>query len=263
MALAFLNRCIFRATSSGTGAFVPASAITGYKMPGDCNDPAVVTNATYRYFAQSDDLSQYEVGYGVWNGTNLARTVILESSNSDAIVTFSAAPRVAMGGPLAQEILHDVVFDTGNISTPTAEIEFGVELSVYSDVQIITENLQIGTASTPPTRALLQVNIDSGDPITDFIEFNFENSYLADDGYFTGNARVQLEPDMYTMYRLFVSNDGAKEHSADTVSAFPMSDGGLTNFNLIAVDDSGSGSPVNFVAGRLYVIGRRRPILPA
>lgn len=103
MALSFLNRVVWRASSGGTGDFVVASAITGYLVPADALNPAVVDGDTYTYFAQSDDLTQWEIGTGTYDvaSTTIFRSNILDSSNAGSIVTFSAAPSVFMGGPLA------------------------------------------------------------------------------------------------------------------------------------------------------------------
>ena len=94
--MSLLNECYFRAVSSGTGNFVVSSAITGFYTPAQCTNPAVVDGAIYYYRAESDDLTQYESGYGAYtvSSTTLARTTILQSSNAGAAVNFTAAPRV-------------------------------------------------------------------------------------------------------------------------------------------------------------------------
>jgi hypothetical protein len=105
MALSFLNGCIFRATSGGTGPWVVASAVTGYDVPADCTNPVVVDGATYRADIRSDDNTQWMITSGTWDvGTDTYTVVdILSSSNGGSAVTFSAAPSVAMGGALAQD----------------------------------------------------------------------------------------------------------------------------------------------------------------
>lgn len=142
MALAFLNRCIWRATSGGTGDFVVASAISGYKVPEDCANPAVVDGATYRYFAESDDKTQWEIGYGVYTTANdtLTRATVLDSSTGSK-VNFSAAPKVHMGGPLAQEMHWDVLGDT-TVSSPVPTIEHPVDFNKYGAIKFLVLNLQ-------------------------------------------------------------------------------------------------------------------------
>jgi hypothetical protein len=131
MALAFLNNCIFRAASNGTGSFVHASAITGYQEPDDCTNPSVVDGATYRYDARSDDNSQWEVGYGVYTASSdtLTRATILASSNAGAAVSFSAAPSVAMGGALAQDQVPSWIdFTYEPASNPTLDLQFTITM---------------------------------------------------------------------------------------------------------------------------------------
>lgn len=94
MAVNFLNGTLFRANSGGTGAFVPASAITGYRNFSTAL--GAVVSDTYRYRAESDDLSQWEIGYGVWNGTNLTRVVTQNSAGNTSAINFTIAPRVGI-----------------------------------------------------------------------------------------------------------------------------------------------------------------------
>lgn len=90
----FLNVVRFNATSSGTGDFVVASATTGYQTPAGAG---AVNGTVYSYRAESADLSQWEIGSGVYTtgSTTLARTTIVASSTGSK-VNFSAAPTVAV-----------------------------------------------------------------------------------------------------------------------------------------------------------------------
>lgn len=124
MALKFLNRCGFRATSSGNGSFVVASALTGMQVPEDAASPAVVDGATYRYFAESDDKTQWEIGTGVYTTSDdtLTRAAITDnSSGGTSALSFSAAPQVFMGGPLANEIAF---FGEEILTTGGSPVEF-------------------------------------------------------------------------------------------------------------------------------------------
>lgn len=90
----FVNRCWFRAASSGSGTFTVSSAITGYLTPAQAD---AVNGALYSYVAESNDLTEWEVGYGIYtaSGTTLSR-LVLKSSNSNSAVSFTAAPKVAL-----------------------------------------------------------------------------------------------------------------------------------------------------------------------
>lgn len=88
--------CKFTAVSSGTGDFVVSAAITGYQTPASAG---AVDGKTYRYRAESSDLSQWEVGYGTYtvSSTTLARsTVLFNSSGTTSKISFSSAPNVGI-----------------------------------------------------------------------------------------------------------------------------------------------------------------------
>jgi len=91
----FVDVCRFTPASSGTGDFVVSAAVTGYLTPAGAS---AVNGNTYHYRAESADLSQWEVGEGVYTSgtTTLARTTIFFSSSGGAKVSFSAVPQVAL-----------------------------------------------------------------------------------------------------------------------------------------------------------------------
>jgi hypothetical protein len=101
----FVNVCRFTAVSSGTGDFVVSTAVTGYQTPALAG---AVNAAVYRYRAESNDLSEWEVGYGAYTSgtTTLARTTVLYNSagtgtgsgqsGAGSKISFSAAPQVAV-----------------------------------------------------------------------------------------------------------------------------------------------------------------------
>lgn len=83
----------FNPVSAGTADFVYSGSVTGYTNPTGLTD-----GKTYRYRAESGDLSQWEWGSGVWTAgtTTLARTTVLLSSNSNSKVSFTVAPQVSI-----------------------------------------------------------------------------------------------------------------------------------------------------------------------
>jgi hypothetical protein len=102
--MAFADVVRFTATSSGTGDFVVSSAVTGYQTPALAG---ATDGTTYKYRAESVDLSQWEVGVGTYatGTTTLARTTVLYNSSGTGTasgqsgagskISFSAAPQVA------------------------------------------------------------------------------------------------------------------------------------------------------------------------
>jgi hypothetical protein len=91
---AFLNVCRFNPTAGGTTDWTYSSAVNGYQSPAAAN---VVNGRLYKYRAESADLSQWELGEGVYNSGVLTRaTVLFNSSGSTSKINFSTAPQVAI-----------------------------------------------------------------------------------------------------------------------------------------------------------------------
>lgn len=92
----FLTRCKFNPTAGGTTDWTVSSAVTGFLTP---VGSGAVDGKTYRYVAESADLSQWEVGYGVCasTGTVIPRTTVLyNSSGTTSKINFASAPQVTI-----------------------------------------------------------------------------------------------------------------------------------------------------------------------
>ena len=88
MALVLKDRVKETTTTTGTGTYTLAGAVTGFEAFSS------VGNGNTTYYACSDG-TDFEVGIGTYtaSGTTLARTTILQSSNSDNAVDWSAGTR--------------------------------------------------------------------------------------------------------------------------------------------------------------------------
>mgnify|MGYP003626901758 CR=1 FL=1 len=87
MALVLKDRVKEQTTTTGTGAVTLGGAISGF------DTFAAVGNSNTTYYAiVSQSANEWEVGIGTYtaSGTTLSRDTILESSNSDSAVNFSA-----------------------------------------------------------------------------------------------------------------------------------------------------------------------------
>lgn len=92
----FLTACRFNPTAGGTTDWTFSSAVSGYQSP---TAAVVVNGTTYRYRAESADLTQWEVGEGPYNtGTGvLSRTTVkFNSSGGTSKINFSTTPQVAI-----------------------------------------------------------------------------------------------------------------------------------------------------------------------
>lgn len=88
MALVIKDRVKETTTTTGTGTITLAGASTGYQSF------SVIGNGNTTYYAIVGG-SEWEVGIGTYtsSGTTLARTTVLESSNSNNLVNFSAGTK--------------------------------------------------------------------------------------------------------------------------------------------------------------------------
>jgi hypothetical protein len=126
MALVLKDRVKETTTTTGTGSFSLAGAVTGYDSFGQIG----TGNTTY-YAVYLDGGSEWEVGIGTYTApSTLSRDTILASSNSGSIVTFSAGQKTIWcdypagkavytdaAGSISQPIVN-ISGITGDISTP-------------------------------------------------------------------------------------------------------------------------------------------------
>lgn len=101
-------------TSTGTGTITLAGAAVGYQSF------SVIGNGNNTYYTIAGG-SQWEVGIGTYtsSGTTLSRDTVLESSNSNALVNFSAGTKeVFVTYPAERSVFAlgaGVTSDTGSI----------------------------------------------------------------------------------------------------------------------------------------------------
>ena len=88
MALVLKDRLKEITTTTGTGTYTLAGAVTGFEAFSQ------IGNGNTTYYCCTDG-SDFEIGIGTYasSGTTLARTTILQSSNSDNAVSWSSGTR--------------------------------------------------------------------------------------------------------------------------------------------------------------------------
>ena len=88
MALVLKDRLKETTTTTGTGTYTLAGAVTGFEAFSQ------VGNGNTTYYCCTDG-TDFEIGIGTYAsaGTTLARTTILQSSNSDNAVSWSSGTR--------------------------------------------------------------------------------------------------------------------------------------------------------------------------
>lgn len=105
MALRWADRILESSTTTGTGAFTLAGAITGYRRFADVPSMATSDTCYYCIFAvdsNGNPSGDWETGLGTYSSANtLTRTTPSASTNGDAAVNFGAGTKYVMLTPTA------------------------------------------------------------------------------------------------------------------------------------------------------------------
>ena len=145
-------------TTTGTGTYTLAGAVTGFETFGSIGN----TNTTYYCCT---DGTNFEVGVGTYtsSGTTLARTTILQSSNSDSAVNWSAGTRqIFCTLPAEKSVIEDasnnvsiagVLTSTGLTIGSAAITE--AELEILDGANVTTTELNIIDGDTSATGTTL------------------------------------------------------------------------------------------------------------
>ena len=107
MALVLKDRVKETTTTTGTGTYTLAGAVSGFEAFSE------VGNGNTTFYCCTDG-TDFEIGVGTYtaSGTTLARTTILQSSNSDAAVNWTSGTRTLFCTLPAEKIIH-----TDNLQT--------------------------------------------------------------------------------------------------------------------------------------------------
>ena len=134
MALVVKDRVQETSTTTGTGTFTLAGAVTGFDAF------SVIGDGNTTYYAIVGG-SQWEVGLGTYtlSGTTLARTTVLASSNAGALVSFTSGTKdVFVTYPSEQSVHQD--------QTLTAYVP-----QVAASNGLVLNNGTVSTSYTIPT----------------------------------------------------------------------------------------------------------------
>ena len=156
MALVVKDRVKETTTTTGTGTVTLAGAVTGFQT-----FTAVLSDGDTTYYCiVHRDTAEFEAGLGTFtaSGTTLARTTILESSNSGNAVNFTSGTKdVFITYPAEKSVYLDAsdVLSVGNISTTgylRGPSTFTIDPATHGDntgTLVIAGNLQVdGTTTT-------------------------------------------------------------------------------------------------------------------
>jgi hypothetical protein len=138
-------------TTSGTGTLTLSGAVTGY-----VTFNSSFTNGDVVFYTIDDGLGNWEIGAGTIGTNTLARTTVIESSNSNALVPFSSgAKRVFCTAP-SRTLLPDQTSNSGKILTTdgTTPSWATAASGTVTAVSVTSANGFAGTSSGGATPAL-------------------------------------------------------------------------------------------------------------
>lgn len=191
MALIWNDRVLETSTTTGTGAFTLAAAITGYQR----FSAVCAVNDTFYYSIFAVDVNgnpsgDWETGLGTYSGTDtLARTAVSKSSNSNNAVNFAAGTKWILLSPIAAvqpsafalTLLDDATaaaarttlgIDSSNvklteslivaISDETTALTTGTAKVTFRMPYAFTLSAVRASVTTAPTGATLTIDINEG-----------------------------------------------------------------------------------------------------
>lgn len=160
-------------TTTGTGAVTLAGAVTGFQA-----FSAVMANADTCWYCIAGG-SEWEIGLGTWNtGGTLTRTTILQSSNADAAVNFSAGSKdVFITAPADKAMVQDNLGGETQImdgQTPIAAARFFYNAvgSYNGYLQHAIQNKSSGTSAS--TDYIVTTN--TGSDTAEYADFGINGS---------------------------------------------------------------------------------------
>jgi len=168
MALVVNDRVKETSTTTGTVTFNLDGAVTGFET----FSSAIGNGNTTYYAIEIPNTTEFEVGLGTIAAGTLARTTVISSSNSDALVNFSAGTKnVFCTLPASKAVIEDA---SNNVTLPA-------DLTVDTNtLHVDSSNNRVGINTTSPTQAL---TIDGGNLAKiQFLGGGFQSIYYGDSG---------------------------------------------------------------------------------
>ena len=125
MALVVNDRVKETSTTTGTGTFTLAGAVTGFET-----FSSAIGNGNTTYYAISlQGGAEFEVGLGTVAAGTIARTTVISSSNSDSAVDFSAGTKdVFCTLPASKAVFKDASGDIDGVPSNGFVIAMSIAL---------------------------------------------------------------------------------------------------------------------------------------
>jgi len=159
MTLRNADRVFDTSTTTGTGNItVSGSAASSYITFSQI--PSITTNDTFWYSIYNTSANEYETGLATWQGSNVfARTTVIQSSNSNALVSFSAGTKNCFCAPLGALQSGKVLLGATSVSGATSLALTGWYSSLYDVYEVEVFDIVPGTDNV---QFAMQVSTDNG-----------------------------------------------------------------------------------------------------
>jgi len=220
MALVLADRVKETSTTTGTGTYTLAGAVSGFETFGSIGNG----NTTYYACTLGAD---FEVGIGTYtsSGTTLARTTILQSSNSDNAVDWGAGTKTLFC---------------------TQPAEKAVFLNASDDLELNNKNITLGD-STSGNSFANRIKLGASGDLKLFHDGN--NSFVGENGngglYITGSSHITLQSsDFGETYATF-NDDGAVSLRHDNSVKFSTSSTGASITGDLTLTSTDAGATEN------------------
>ena len=156
MALVINNRVRELTSTTGTGAVTLGGAVGGFQTfaAGIGND-----NTTY-YTISINSENEWEVGRGTLSAdsSTMERTEVLESSNGDAAVDFSAGSKEVFCTLPAEKAVY---LDASGASVPALGGQITDETKTFSNYSVLTANRTLTAASDTNYMLVGPIDVDT------------------------------------------------------------------------------------------------------
>ncbi len=134
MALVWGDRTAETSTTTGTGAFTLAAAVTGYQRFSDvCATNDTIYYAIFAVDANGNPSGDWETGLGTYSSANtLTRTSVSQSTNSDNAVNFAAGTKWVIACPIALiQPTSFILTLLDDASAPAARTTLGADVYAF------------------------------------------------------------------------------------------------------------------------------------